>query len=66
MSNSKNCFRKATKPTSANCCVNTSSVTWMGAKELETSFDKLCGPEVALFYRQLQESDAEKIELMKD
>lgn len=48
------------------CRVSTSSIIWMGAEELAKHINKFWGPEVAIFYQQLQESDPDKFQLTKN
>lgn len=59
----KSGFAAATK---CFCRVTTTTMTWMGAEELAINDNKFWGPEVSLFYGQLQESDKDKFELSKN
>lgn len=59
---------KQHQKTSTNCyCrVSISSILWMGGEELVANGNKFLGPEVSLFYSQLQESDISKFQLTKN
>ncbi len=58
--------QKGNGGTSCYCRVCVSSIIWMGAEDLSASGNKFLGPEVSLFFSQLQEADIGKFQLTKN
>lgn len=58
--------QKQTTNNNCYCRVSVSSILWMGGEDLAVNGNKFLGPEVSLFYSQLQESDLSKFQLTKN